>query len=69
VKRIYNECAEEALSMTVEIIKKYGPRISGTEGCTKAATELETILGKYCSTVRRESFGIHPLSQLEKYLR
>lgn len=62
MKRIYNECAEEALSMTVEIIKKYGPRVSGTEGCTNAATELEMILGKYCSTVRRESFWIHPHS-------
>jgi len=58
----YNEYAEAALHMTEDIIDKHGPRVSGTEGCYSAGAELETILGNYCHSVKRESFWIHPNS-------
>jgi len=56
MKKTYAEYAEAAWQMTADIIDKHGPRVSGTEGCYKAGAELEALLGKYCPSIRRESF-------------
>jgi hypothetical protein len=58
----YYEYAEGAISLTADIINKHGPRVSGTESCNNACADLETILGKNCTNIRRESFGIYPNS-------
>lgn len=60
MKKAYPEYAEDAINLTAEIIDKYGPRVSGTKSCYSACSELETVLGKYCTNIKRESFGIHP---------
>ncbi|MBU4267516.1 MAG: Zn-dependent exopeptidase M28 [Acidobacteria bacterium] len=62
MKKTYDQYVEAAWQMTADIIDKHGPRVSGTEGCYSACTELEAILGKYCQSVKRESFWIHPAS-------
>jgi hypothetical protein len=62
MKKTYDEYAEAALHMTADIIDKHGPRVSGTEGCYSACAELEAILGKYCRSIKRESFWLHPAS-------
>jgi aminopeptidase YwaD len=62
MKKTYDEYAEAAWQMTADIIDKHGPRVSGTEGCYNACTELEAILAKYCRSIKRESFWIHPAS-------
>jgi hypothetical protein len=60
LKKTCLEYAEAAISLTAEIIDKHGPRVSGSKGNFSASSELETILGKYCTNTYRESFGIHP---------
>ena len=54
------EYAESAIKLTAEIIEKHGPRVSGTKGNLGASSALETILAKYCTSTKRESFTIHP---------
>lgn len=60
MKENYTKYAVSAIKLTAEIIEKYGPRVSGTKGNLSACSDLETILGKYCTSTKRESFGIHP---------
>jgi aminopeptidase YwaD len=62
MRETYFKYAEGAINLTAEIINKHGPRVSGTESCYRACAELETILGKYCTNIKRESFYIHPYS-------
>jgi len=60
MKENYIEYAESAINLTTEIIEKNGPRVSGTKGNLSACSALETILAKYCTSTKRESFAIHP---------
>ncbi len=60
MKKIYDDSAEAAVRLTADIIDKHGPRVSGTEGCYGASADLEALLGKYCHSIKRESFWIHP---------
>jgi aminopeptidase YwaD len=60
MKESYAKYAESAIKLTAEIIEKHGPRVSGTKGNLSASSELETMLGKYCTNTKRESFAIHP---------
>jgi aminopeptidase YwaD len=62
MRETYHKYAEGAINLTADIIEKHGPRVSGTKGCYSACADLETILGKYCTGIKRESFDIHPNS-------
>jgi aminopeptidase YwaD len=59
-KAIYDEAAERALRLTSGIIGRYGPRMSGTEGCLGAAAEMEGLLEGLGAEVHRDRFAIHP---------
>ena len=50
----------EALKLTNEIIDLYGPRLSGSESCLKAAKHLHKELNKYCDAAYIEDFILHP---------
>jgi hypothetical protein len=56
----YAGSAESAVKLIADIIKKHGSRVSGSKGNSDACSDLETLSGKYCTSARRESFGIHP---------
>jgi hypothetical protein len=60
MKNVFDDHAQAALRLTAEIIDAHGPRVSGTEGGYGASAELEARLGKYCHSMKRESFWIHP---------
>jgi aminopeptidase YwaD len=60
MKENYAKYAESAIKLTAEIIEKHGPRVSGTKGNLSACSNLETILSKYSTSTKQESFGIHP---------
>jgi hypothetical protein len=60
MKENFAKYAESAIKLTAEIIEKLGPRVSGTKGNLSASSYLETILDKYCTSTKRESFEIHP---------
>jgi len=54
------ELANAAVEMTAEIIDRFGPRVSGTEGNRAARDDLLGRLAEVCPTTRREAFRIHP---------
>jgi aminopeptidase YwaD len=60
MKENYAKYAESAIKLTAEIIEKHGPRVSGTKGNLSASSDLETMLDKYCTSTKREYFGVHP---------
>ncbi|MCX6254245.1 MAG: M28 family peptidase [Bacteroidia bacterium] len=64
MKKTYDEYAGDALQLTADIIEKHGPRVSGTQGCYSSSDELEKLLAGNCTSIRRESFWIHPGSLL-----
>ncbi len=56
--------ARGALRLTSRIIDRYGPRLTGTENCRRAADELYEEMKPACDTADRESFTMHPGSFL-----
>ncbi len=58
------DLARGALRLTSRIIDRYGPRLTGTENCRRAADELYEELKAVCDTAEREPFTMHPGSFL-----
>jgi len=61
--RINQDDVIDTLSMTKDIIDKYGPRLTGTESTKQAAENIHELLSEHCDSskiekfeVRRESF-------------
>ncbi len=60
--RGYDDYARAALALTSRLVARHGPRVSGTQGCRAARTELEGLLSSSCTDTRREAFRIRPES-------
>lgn len=58
----YDIAAQHAIGLVKNIIDTFGPRVSGSQNNYNAVNELEKTVGKICSTIRRETFSIHPNS-------
>jgi aminopeptidase YwaD len=55
-----NESAKYSIDLVKSIIEKNGSRVSGTLGNHNSVIDLENELKTICSTVKRDSFSIHP---------
>jgi len=57
---MFEKAARSALEFTAGTIRDYGPRLTGTDACKKAAARLADTAGTSCDSVRLESFAVHP---------
>lgn len=51
---------EEVLGFTREILGRYRSRITGTQGCLSAASDIASAFRERCDTVSEERFSLHP---------
>jgi hypothetical protein len=56
------EAARECLGETDALIRRFGPRLAGTEAARKAAQSLADSLAGCCDSSRLEPFAVHPAS-------
>ncbi|KAH0784951.1 M28 family peptidase [Histomonas meleagridis] len=66
----YEEMKNSAISRTSEIIDKFGPRLTTTESCRKAADAIYNELNQYCDKAYSEDIQIQPYGALvfHKYM-
>ncbi len=57
---MFEKAARSALDFTAGVIREFGPRLTGTDACKKAAARLAESAGTSCDSVRLESFVVHP---------
>ena len=49
----------KVLGVVREMIERFGPRLTGTDACRRAAADIEARLGPLCDTVSRQEFTVH----------
>ena len=52
--------AKEALLLTKTLVEKHGPRLVGSEACTKTAIDLQDELSKHCDSTQADRFPLNP---------
>jgi len=57
--RISEIDVNDTLSMTRDIIDKYGPRLTGTKSTKQAAQNIHKKLSKHCDQSKIEKFEVH----------
>ena len=57
--KINYDDVNDTLSMTKDIIKKYGPRLTGTKSTKLAAQNIRGLLSEHCDISKIEKFNVH----------
>lgn len=57
--------ANNALAFTQDIISQKGPRLAGDKSTHKTAEILHDKMTEFCDSVKKQSFGVHPLAFLD----
>jgi len=58
----FRASARTVLEETDRLVRRYGPRLAGSEACRSVARELAARLEGFCDRVRLEEFRAHPAS-------